>query len=270
MNPSSNRWRLCTVTQAIVVSSGEMNPSSNRWRLCTVTQVEEFKCVIRLIPIFITTIALSVSYSQVSTFFMSQSTIMNRNIGEKIVPPGMVVLFISLNPFIIIPIYVCIIVPFLKAFAYVGQLEFFYDQSSQGTRSITSALFLSQSAVAHFLSGCIVKGINRLTGGAKEAVAHFLSGCIVKGINRLTGGAKEGWLRNDLNKSRLDYFYWILCAINAVNLVFYLWAAYVYKGKNDGASGKDLEEDAIWDEEAVFRIIRRVELTENVSQQDSR
>ncbi|ONK80509.1 uncharacterized protein A4U43_C01F18590 [Asparagus officinalis] len=99
--------------------------------------------------------------------------------------------------------------------------------------------------------------------GTAEAFAYV-------GINRLTGGAKEGWLRNDLNKSRLDYFYWILCAINAVNLVFYLWAAYVYKGRNDGASGKDLEEDAIWDEEVVFRIIRHVELTENISQEDSR
>jgi hypothetical protein len=34
-----------------------------------------------------------------------------------------------------------------------------------------------------------------------------------------------------LNKSRLDYFYWILTAINVVNLLVYLLVARSYKGR---------------------------------------
>lgn len=96
-----------------------------------------------------------------------------------------------------------------EVFTYVGQLEFFYDEATDGTRSISSAMFLSEIGIGSWLSTAVVKIV-------EEA----------------TGGEEKGWLRNDLNKSRLDYFYWILTAINGVNFVVYLLVAWVYKGRN--------------------------------------
>jgi peptide/histidine transporter 3/4 len=95
-----------------------------------------------------------------------------------------------------------------EVFTYVGQLEFFYDEATDGTRSISSAIFLSE-----------------------VGIGSWLSTALVKIVSSATGGEEKGWLRNNLNKSRLDYFYWILTAINVVNLLVYLLVAGRYKGR---------------------------------------
>lgn len=96
---------------------------------------------------------------------------------------------------------------------YVGQLEFFYDEATDGTRSISSAIFLSELGIGSWLSSAIVKG-----------------------IEGVSGGAENGWLRNDLNESRVDYFYWILAGINAASFLVYVLVAGNYKGKNADSS----------------------------------
>ena len=95
-----------------------------------------------------------------------------------------------------------------EVFTYVGQLEFFYDEATDGTRSISSAMFLSEIGIGSWLSTALVKI-----------------------IASATGGEERGWLRNDLNKSRVDYFYWILAGINVVNFMVFLWVARRFKGK---------------------------------------
>ncbi|MCD7456069.1 hypothetical protein HAX54_030570 [Datura stramonium] len=96
-----------------------------------------------------------------------------------------------------------------EVFSYVGQLEFFYDEATDGTRSISSALFLSEIGIGSWLSSALVKI-----------------------VESTTGGVEEGWIRNNLNKSKLDYFYWILTGINGVNFLVYLIVAWRYKGRN--------------------------------------
>ncbi|KAJ0087377.1 hypothetical protein Patl1_09229 [Pistacia atlantica] len=247
----------------------------NRWKLCTVTQVEEFKSLLRVLPVCATTIGLALSYSQVSTFFLSQAGLTDRNLGPHFtIPIGSVAIFTALDALIIIPIYQKWMVPLLRkftghergltslqrigvglflgifsfvsaalvekkrvdsfeeqhkmsvfwlfpqffligsaeVFAYVGQLEFFYDEATDGTRSISSALFLSEFGIGSFLSTALVKI-----------------------IVRSTGGQETGWLRNDLNKSRLDYFYWIVAGIDIVLFFMFLWIATRYKRRQNGS-----------------------------------
>lgn len=255
--------------KAAVVTNSEAN-TNNRWRLCTVTQVEEFKSFIRVLPIWASTIALSLSFSQLSTFFISQARIMDRSLGPNFkIPAGSIPVFSSINALILVPIYEKLIVPILRkhnghprgitslqrmgvglfvsifamgsaalvekkrrddsmpltmsvfwlfpqfflmgsaeVFTYVGQLEFFYDEATDGTRSISSAMFLSEIGIGSWLSTALVKI-----------------------IASATGGEERGWLRNDLNKSRVDYFYWILAGINVVNFMVFLWVARRFKGK---------------------------------------
>ncbi|MFS7911793.1 putative bacterial ABC-type protein transporter [Helianthus anomalus] len=260
--------------KAAIIKPHDSTTIRNRWKQCTVTQVEEFKCFIRVLPIWATTIALSISFSQLSTFFISQATIMDRKLGPHfVIPSGSIPVFSAINALILVPIYEKLIVPFLRSktghkrgitslqrmgvglfisvfamasaavvehkrrthanpktlsvfwlfpqffligsaevFTYVGQLEFFYDEATDGTRSISSAMFLSEIGIGSWLSTAIVKI-----------------------IEKATGEEEKGWLRNDLNASKLDYFYWILMAINVVNLVAYLCVARRFKGR-DGAS----------------------------------
>ncbi|KAL2538290.1 Protein NRT1/PTR FAMILY 8.4 [Forsythia ovata] len=104
----------------------------------------------------------------------------------------------------------CFLIGTAEVFTYVGQLEFFYDEASDGTRSISSALFLSEIGIGSWISTAIVK--------------------IIEGA---TGGEKKGWLRDDLNKSKLDYFYWILTGISGLNFLVYTLVAWKYKGGID-------------------------------------
>ncbi|PIM99209.1 H+/oligopeptide symporter [Handroanthus impetiginosus] len=256
--------------------------TKNRWRLCTVTQIEEFKSFIRILPVWASTIALAISFAQLSTFFIGQATIMDRKLGPHFeIPAGSTPVFSAINALVLVPIYEKLVVPVLRpktghprgitslqrmgiglfvsifamvsaalvekkrrehysdslsvfwlfpqcfligtaeVFTYVGQLEFFYDEATDGTRSISSAMFLSEIGIGSWLSTAIVKI-----------------------IEKTSGGVRKGWLRDDLNRSRLDYFYWILTGINGVNFLVYLWVARRYKGRN-GSGGSVRNESMV-------------------------
>ncbi|PIN22408.1 H+/oligopeptide symporter [Handroanthus impetiginosus] len=274
--PHTQQYRF--LEKAAVITDPESN-IKNRWKLCTITQVEEFKSFVRILPVWASTIALAISFAQLSTFFIAQANTMDRNLGPNFqIPSGSIPVFSSINALIVVPIYEKLIVPFLRArtghprgitslqrigaglfvsifamvsaatvekmrreessdcrvsvfwlfpqcflvgtaevFAYVGQLEFFYDEATDGTRSISSAVFLSEIGIGSWLSTAIVK-------------------IIEKG----TGGVQKGWLRDDLNKSRLDYFYWILTGINGVNFLVYLWVARRHKGRRNESGEVEL------------------------------
>ncbi|OWM80886.1 hypothetical protein CDL15_Pgr006917 [Punica granatum] len=262
--------------KAAALTDPENANTGSPWRLCTVTQVEELKSFIRVLPIWASTIALAISFSQNSTFFVSQAAIMDRSIGPHFkIPAGSVPVFGAINALVLVPIYEKWIVPFLRwrtghrrgisslqrmglgliisviamasgalvernrrndpnpravsvfwlfpqiflmgmaeVFTYVGQLEFFYDEATDGTRSISSAMFLCEFGIGSWLNTALIK----IVGGT-------------------TGGEQKGWLRNDLNSSRLDYYYWVLTGISAANFFVYLWIACRYKGKSAAGAG---------------------------------
>ncbi|KAF2926567.1 hypothetical protein DAI22_06g137200 [Oryza sativa Japonica Group] len=54
--------------------------AKNPWRLCTVTQVEEAKCVVSMVPIWICSIVYSVEFTQMSSLFVEQGAAMDTDI----------------------------------------------------------------------------------------------------------------------------------------------------------------------------------------------
>ncbi|KAH7525237.1 hypothetical protein FEM48_Zijuj06G0203700 [Ziziphus jujuba var. spinosa] len=60
----------------------------NPWRLCTVTQVEEVKCILRLLPIWLCTILYSVVFTQMASLFVEQGAAMKTNIASFHIPPA--------------------------------------------------------------------------------------------------------------------------------------------------------------------------------------
>ncbi|KAI4366411.1 hypothetical protein MLD38_022292 [Melastoma candidum] len=98
-------------------------------------------------------------------------------------------------------------------FTIVGMLEFFYSESSAGMKSLSTAISWCSMAFGYFMSSVVVKVVNKASGG---------------------------WLgSNNLNKDKLNYFYWLLAGLGVVNFGFYLVCASWYKYKEDDA--KQLE-----------------------------
>lgn len=82
---------------------------------CTVSEVEEAKSVLRLFPIWATSLAYAVVFSQFSTFFTKQGITMDRSIGPNFtVPAAALQSFISLFTVCFVPIYDRIFVPLAR------------------------------------------------------------------------------------------------------------------------------------------------------------
>ncbi|XP_058079793.1 protein NRT1/ PTR FAMILY 8.3-like isoform X3 [Magnolia sinica] len=96
-----------------------------------------------------------------------------------------------------------------EIFTFIGQLEFFYDQSPDAMRSLCSALSLLTTALGNYLSSFILTIVTSIT----------------------TKGGKPGWIPNNLNEGHLDYFFWLLAGLSLLNLLVYMYCASRYKCK---------------------------------------
>lgn len=90
-------------------------------------------------------------------------------------------------------------------FTLVGLLEFFYAESSAGMKSLATAISWSSLAFGYFLSSAVVQVVNKASGG---------------------------WLaNNNLNRDKLNYFYWLLAGLSLLNFGVYLCCASWYRYK---------------------------------------
>ncbi|KAL4332613.1 hypothetical protein GQ457_07G010590 [Hibiscus cannabinus] len=86
-------------------------PEANKWNLNTLTDVEEVKLVLRMLPIWATTIMFWTVYAQMTTFSVSQATTMDRHIGKFQIPPASLTVFFVGSILLTVPIYDRLIVP---------------------------------------------------------------------------------------------------------------------------------------------------------------
>lgn len=90
-------------------------------------------------------------------------------------------------------------------FTVVGLLDFFYAESSAGMKSLGTAISWCSLAFGYYTSTVVVNVVNKVSGG---------------------------WLStNNLNRDRLEYFYWLLALLSLLNFGFYLLCASWYKYK---------------------------------------
>lgn len=85
-----------------------------KWNLSTLTDIEEVKTVIRMLPIWATTIIFWTIYAQVVTFSVSQATTMDRHIGSFEIPPASLTVFFVGSILLTVPVYDRIILPITR------------------------------------------------------------------------------------------------------------------------------------------------------------
>ncbi|KAK1416150.1 hypothetical protein QVD17_31938 [Tagetes erecta] len=113
-----------------------------------------------------------------------------------------------------------------EAFMAIGHLEFLYDQAPESMRSTAAALFWMAISAGNYMSTLLVTLVHKFSEGADGS----------------------NWLPDDnLNKGRLEYFYWMITLLQVINLVYYLVCARFYTFKplevvhRDGHKSNELE-----------------------------
>ncbi|XP_042014613.1 protein NRT1/ PTR FAMILY 7.1 [Salvia splendens] len=81
------------------------------WRVCSVTQVEEAKCIIRMLPIWLCTIVYSVVFTQMASLFVEQGDVMYSHIGSFHLPAASMSVFDICSVLFCTGIYRQILVP---------------------------------------------------------------------------------------------------------------------------------------------------------------
>uniref|UniRef100_A0A0D9VNA9 Major facilitator superfamily (MFS) profile domain-containing protein n=1 Tax=Leersia perrieri TaxID=77586 RepID=A0A0D9VNA9_9ORYZ len=257
------------------------NKKSNRRAACTVTEVEEVKQVVRMLPTWATTIMFWTVYAQMTTFSVSQAAAMDRRLSSTfVIPAGSLTVFFVAAILLTVPLYDRLLAPLARrltahphglsplhriflglllaafamlaaaltertrrqsstppsvflllpqfvlvgageAFTYIGQLDFFLRECPRGMKTISTGLFLTTLSLGFFLSSLLVTLVHKLTS------------------------SRRPWLADNLDHGRLDYFYWLLAGISALNLAAFVAAArgHVYKDKRLADAGIKLHPD---------------------------
>ncbi|KAM5547891.1 protein NRT1/ PTR FAMILY 6.2 [Rosa sericea] len=86
----------------------------NPWNLCSVTRVEEVKMMVKLLPIWATTIIFWTTYAQMMTFSVEQASTMERSIGKFQIPAGSLTVFFVLAILITLAVNDRLIMPVWK------------------------------------------------------------------------------------------------------------------------------------------------------------
>ncbi|KAF7099536.1 hypothetical protein CFC21_101159 [Triticum aestivum] len=105
------------LNRAAVITDGDVDGASGSvlrpWRVCTVQQVEDFKTVLRIMPLWSAAIVLSVAIGVQINFTILQALAMDRAVGRFTVPAGSmfvaslvaVVIFLGLLDRVLLPLW---------------------------------------------------------------------------------------------------------------------------------------------------------------------
>ncbi|KAJ3699328.1 hypothetical protein LUZ61_003033 [Rhynchospora tenuis] len=119
------------------------------------------------------------------------------------------------SPGVTVPMSVFWLVPqyalhgITEAFASIGHLEFMYDQAPESMRSTSTALYWMSISAGSYVSTMIVSLVHKYSAGPNGS----------------------NWLPNNLNRGKLENFYWLIALLQGLNLMYYLVCAkyYTYK-----------------------------------------
>ncbi|KAL3814557.1 hypothetical protein ACJIZ3_015825 [Penstemon smallii] len=251
---------------------GGNNKKESPWSLCTVNQVEQVKILISVVPIFACTIVFNTILAQLQTFSVQQGSAMNTKLTNSFhIPPASLQAIPYIILIFIVPLYDTFFVPFARRFTghdsgitplqrigfglffatfsmiaaalmenkrrnsnkmlsifwitpqflifgisemftAVGLIEFFYKQKLKGMQSFLTSITYCSYSFGFFLSSVLVSIVNKVTSDSSGA---------------------GGWLSdNNLNKDRLDYFYWLLAVLSFINFLNYLFWARLWQYSN--------------------------------------
>ncbi|KAL6844114.1 hypothetical protein ACP4OV_025787 [Aristida adscensionis] len=280
---------------AVVTDADEILPDGSParpWSLCSVQQVEEAKCLVKVIPVWVSGVVWFTTVMEMTNYTFLQASTMDLHMGRRVtIPPVSIIAVFYLSVALFVPIYdllsaraaqlvtkargrrggdgggggggitllqrqgaglvvgalgfvvaavverrrrrsaldhgdgvsplsVFHLAPQLAVtgvsggFAMVGQMEFYNTQFPDQMRTLANAAFYCAQGISSYLATLVVNVVNARTRRRGES-----------------GG--DGWVRDDINAGRLDYFYYAMAVLSAANFVYFLACSYFYRYKGE-------------------------------------
>ncbi|TYG75923.1 hypothetical protein ES288_D03G071800v1 [Gossypium darwinii] len=233
--------------------------ASNPWSLCAVEQVEELKALIKVLPLWSTGIIMSINLSQ-NSFPVLQASSMDRHLTTKFqIPAGSYGMFNIISLALWVILYDRAILP--MASKLKGKPVRFSVKLRMGIGLFLTCLAMAVSAIVEnarrrkairegflnnphtvlnmsalwlteFFYSELPKSMSSIAAalfGLGLAVANLLASVVVSIIDDITSrGGKEGWVSSNINKGRIDNYYWVLTILSVINLLYYFVCAWAY------------------------------------------
>ncbi|WOL05572.1 protein NRT1/ PTR FAMILY 8.3-like [Canna indica] len=259
--------------KAAITSDLETSKShaENSWTLCTITQVEELKILIRMLPIWATSIVYSAACTQMNSTFIQQGSVMDTKVGSFSIPPASLSSFGVICVMVWVFIYNMLIAPAIQRRSPSGTglsnlqrmgigrftmiismitaavVEAKRLESVRKGQNISIAwqfpqyFIISGSEVFNYITQLeffytqapdTMRSICTSFALLSTALGNYLSSLIITVVSAATASDRNpGWIPDDLNKGHLDYYFYSLAVMCSLNFCVYVVFAMKYKLK---------------------------------------
>ncbi|VAI11478.1 unnamed protein product [Triticum turgidum subsp. durum] len=195
-------------------------PASRPRRLYTVTQVEQVKCILRLIPIWLCSIIYSTTYSQMSSVFIEQAQAMDNTLNKLTIPAAGIGIFeiIGVTSFVFIYTF-CIAKPLSRRSKEPTELQRMGIGLVISTAAMIAAALVERQRLKHaerYRLSVLWQIPQYLLIGASEVF--------------IRSGGQAGWIPQNLNQGHVDRFFFLIAALNAADLALFVLLAKRYRG----------------------------------------
>ncbi|CAD6261896.1 unnamed protein product [Miscanthus lutarioriparius] len=279
--------QLSFLNKAAIVTDAteEIRPDSSparAWNLCSVQQVEEAKCLLKIIPVWISGTMWFTVVTELINYTFLQASTMDLHMGKHFtIPPASIVAVLYLSVALFVPVYDLLIaraaqrvtkagrgITLLQrqgAGLVVGALAFVVAAAVErrrrhsalahgdGMSPLSVFLLAPQLAVMGVSGGFSMVGqtefyntqfpdqMRTLANAAfycAQGVSSYLATLVVSIVNARTRqhGGSAGWVTDDINAGRIDYFYYAMAVLTGANFVYFLVCSHFYQYKGEQAA----------------------------------
>ncbi|WVZ60471.1 hypothetical protein U9M48_010487 [Paspalum notatum var. saurae] len=247
------------------------------WNLCSVQQVEEVKCIVKIVPVWVSGVLWFVVMTEMLNYTTIQALTMNLHIGSRFtIPPVSILAVFYLFVALFVPVYDLLIV---RAARYltaggitllqrqgtglaVGVLGFVVAAVVEPRRrssalghgdgmSSLSVFLLAPQLALMGVSGALnmigqlefyntefpdqMRTLANAAFYCAQGASSYLATLVVSIVNARTrrSGRSSGWVSDDINAGRIDYFYYAMAVLGAVNFIYFLVCAHFYRYKGE-------------------------------------
>mmetsp|Transcript_1730 Transcript_1730/g.4193 ORF Transcript_1730/g.4193 Transcript_1730/m.4193 type:complete len:619 (+) Transcript_1730:110-1966(+) len=248
MHPSQSlRW----------LDKAALRTGSTSARRFSAKQVEEVRLVLRMMPIFLTTVLYATVYTQFSSFFILQGDYMQRQFAGVTIPAATLTIFDTIAIITLVPLYEHALLPWLTRLRRrPSMLQRIGTGMVIATLAMLAAALVERQRKAHLLENdsslhvfwqipqymligasevfCMVGQLEFFYDQAPDvmrsmamamqllsiSLGSYLSGALTQAVKHITAGpdGEGGWLPKEIDEGHLDYFFLLLAFLMLLNL----------------------------------------------------